>query len=79
MMSNKQGSNIKDVKIKNKLIILKLLSTNTPMSRVDLAKSTGLTKMTLSNLVTELINENMIREIESSTLNAHSSGRKPIL
>lgn len=78
-MSNKQGSNIKDVKIKNKLIILKLLSTNTPMSRVDLAKSTGLTKMTLSNLVTELINENMIREIESSTLNAHSSGRKPIL
>ena len=59
-MSNKQGSNIKDVKIKNKLIILKLLSTNTPMSRVDLAKSTGLTKMTLSNLVTELINENMI-------------------
>lgn len=72
MMSNKQGSNIKDVKIKNKLIILKLLSTNTPMSRVDLAKSTGLTKMTLSNLVTELINENMIREIESSTLNAHS-------
>lgn len=65
-----------DVKQKNKNLLLKLIIANAPISRIELAKLTGLTKMTVTNLVTELIEESLIEEAGLTTQT--SLGRKPI-
>lgn len=64
-----------DIKQKNKNLVLKLILANAPISRIELAKLTGLTKMTLSNIVSELIEEKLVEETGTTESNL---GRKPI-
>ena len=54
-MQKSSGSNNQDVKQKNRMLVLKLITVNKGVSRVDIAKMTGLSKMTVGNIVTELI------------------------
>lgn len=68
-------TNQSDVKQKNRNLLLKLIITNAPISRIELAKITGLTKMSVSNLVAELIVENLVEETGVANT---SVGRKPI-
>lgn len=77
-MNNTKGLNIKNAKIKNKLAIIHLLATNKNLSRIELSKLTGLTKMTLSNLITELIEENIVKEIVTN-IQIKTPGRNPII
>lgn len=76
------GFSIKELKTQNKMLILKLIATLGPISRVELAQKTNLTKMTVGNLVSELLAEDYICEISennSFSETSNSLGRKPVL
>ena len=79
-MTKITGSNIKDVKNHNRALILKLICTNSPFSRSQLAKTTNLAKMTLSNIVSEVISSGIIIE-QKSSIDCENApvGRRPIL
>lgn len=61
-MQKSSGSNNQDVKQKNRMLVLKLITVNKGVSRVDIAKMTGLSKMTVGNIVTELIEQGIVTE-----------------
>ena len=79
-MNSRKGANNHDVKRQNKLLILKMIATGSGFSRVEIARKTGLTKMTVGNLISELIEENLISEkgydIEGEAEGKY--GRKPV-
>lgn len=72
MRANNQAQN----KVTNKNLILKKIITSGGISRVELARFAGLTKMTVTNIVNELLAEGYITE--KSGGNIHSVGRTPI-
>lgn len=80
-MNNNKGTNNQDIKRQNKLLILKMIATGTGLSRVEIAHATGLTKMTVGNLISELMEENLICEKEGVSENETEKkyGRKPVV
>lgn len=80
-MKRQTGSNHKNIKQQNRLLILKLVAVSQPVSRVDLAHRTGLTKMTVSNIVSGLLEQEFLEEKTASpeTEGAPVQGRPPIL
>lgn len=60
----------------NRRLVLEYIVNNPPVSRADLAKHLKLTKATISNIVQELLDQNLILEIGSAKT---AMGRKPIL
>lgn len=60
----------------NRRLVLEYIVNNPPVSRADLAKQLTLTKATISNIVQDLLDQNLIREIGSAKT---AMGRKPIL
>ncbi|MDO4470629.1 MAG: ROK family transcriptional regulator [Bacillota bacterium] len=60
----------------NRRLVLEFIINNPPVSRAALAKQLSLTKATISNIVQELLEQHLIREIGSAQT---SMGRKPIL
>ncbi|MFC6600763.1 MarR family transcriptional regulator [Ectobacillus funiculus] len=63
------------VKKENKSIVLNLIMNNSPISRADIAQTSGLNKGTVSSLVAELLEEQLIYESgpgESSGADARS-------
>ncbi|WP_372728254.1 ROK family protein [Nocardioides sp.] len=64
----------------NSRALLTLLATAGPMSRADLARGTGLSRATVSNLVSTLIGTGQIAETEGrGTPHKGGSGRPPVL
>ena len=47
----------------NRRLVLEYIVNNPPISRADLAKQLQLTKATISNIVQELLDRNLILEI----------------
>jgi predicted NBD/HSP70 family sugar kinase len=72
----RKGYNNTHLKYRNRGIVLQLIA-NGPMSRIDITKRMGLTRMAISNIVGELINENYI--LEGETEENAQVGRNPIL
>ena len=70
------GDNLSDVKVKNRSLVLRLLKKKGPLSRIDLARITGLTQPTITNIVNDLLSANLLQEVGISDTKA---GRKPIL
>ncbi|MGQ9622519.1 MAG: ROK family protein [Candidatus Caldatribacteriaceae bacterium] len=70
------GDNLTDVKIKNRSLVLQLLKKKGPLSRIELARITGLTQPTITNIVNDLLSSNLLKEIGVSDT---KTGRKPIL
>ena len=72
-----KGTNLHDIRLKNRAVILKLVATEAQTSRADISQKTGLTKTTAGNVVADLINEQIICEkhVDSSE---NGMGRKPI-
>ena len=64
------------VKLNNKQIILQAIRDKAPISRADLSQMLGLTKGTISSLVSELIEENLCLE---SGPGESSGGRRPVM
>lgn len=60
----------------NRRLVLEYMINHPPISRADLAKQLTLTKATISNIVQDLLDQHLIREIGSART---SMGRKPIL
>lgn len=76
-MSNLLGSNPQDVRSRNRSVILELIAIEKQVSRAAISQKTGLTKTTVGNVVSGLIQENIICETEADT-NGFNMGRKPI-
>lgn len=76
-MSNQWvGDNLSDVKVKNRSLVLRLLKKRGLLSRIELARITGLTQPTITNIVNDLLAVNLLKEVGFSDTRA---GRKPIL
>jgi N-acetylglucosamine repressor len=78
-MSNdiKSGS-FERMKQHNQSMVLNMIRIKEPISRADIAKLTKLTKPTVSTMVSELIEKNLITE-EEATTSSVVGGRKPFL
>lgn len=61
-MASKKVTN-KEQKKHNKTLILKTIYEQSPLSRADVSRGTGLTRTTVSDLVGELIEEGYVKEI----------------
>ena len=77
-MKSDTGSNIQNVKAFNRILVLKHIATQGGVSRVDLARITGLSKMTTGNIVNELLAADLVIETDSLP-SITTYGRKPIL
>jgi glucokinase-like ROK family protein len=60
----------------NKSLVLEMIRTQGPLSRADVAQRSGLNKGTVSSLVKELIEEELVYEIGQGE---SSGGRRPVL
>jgi glucokinase-like ROK family protein len=63
------------VRRKNRAIILEVFRTHITLSRARLATETGLNPSTVSNIISELIQENLIRETDLLQSNTGRPGR----
>jgi len=78
-MSAVSGINHKKNRLQNKMLILKLIASENGISRVELSKKTGLTKMTISNLINSLIEDGLVEEDTETPVNSSGFGRNPIM
>ena len=81
--SQKIGQNHYTVRQYNRRLVLKEIACNGPISRAELSEKMGLTKAALGNIVSELIEKNLIEENPASPhqdIYAQSNiGRPPIM
>jgi predicted NBD/HSP70 family sugar kinase len=75
-MSKSQGSNIVQVKQHNRVLIMNRIVRERAISRVDLSRSTGLSKGGITQIITELLKLGLITETRSPMGNP---GRVPYL
>ena len=73
-MSNLSGSNLHDVRSRNRSVILELIAVQKQVSRAVVSRKTSLTKTTVGNVVSDLIQEKIIHETEVN-MNEISMGR----
>ncbi len=76
-MSEEQGINYRGLKTKNRALIFKMIITGKCRSRIELSRESGLTKMSVSNIVSDLINMGIVEEAHVETI--RSVGRSPII
>ena len=74
-MKNTKGS-FSLMKQMNTMLILNLIRQTGEISRIDIAKSTGLTAATVTNLTAELLEKRIIKE---HSVGESTGGRKPVL
>lgn len=78
-MSVQHGTNLTNIKEKNRALALRLIATEQSVSRADLARNMHLTKTTLGNIVSELIAKDIIREYTAPVDDSETAlGRRPI-
>ncbi len=70
------SGDLEALKRRNKTLVLSIIHQKSPISRADLTRLTRLSKVTITRLVKELIEEEMVREVG---LDVSSGGRRPIL
>lgn len=71
------AGNPEQTRILNRSLILRQLSSEDPLSRIGIAKALDISKMTVSVIISDLINEGLVDEIGEGEA-ARSGGRKPI-
>jgi len=69
----KLGTNISDIQKSNRSLVFDKLLKNSPTSRIDLARETGLNKATITNIVQNFIARGIVSETGSIT---SSNGRR---
>lgn len=70
------GTNLTSMKSHNRSLVLRVLNSMEQISRSELARVTGLTKTSITNIIHELMEEGIIYETGTQ---ASDSGRKPVL
>lgn len=76
-MPIKKGINSNDIKQTNRGLVLKMVSVESGLSRSSIAKQIGLTKMAVSNIVSELIEDGYLAETQAAPV--AGAGRNPVL
>lgn len=71
----KAGKNRSDYKKVNRGLVMKMIATGRCSTRADLTRSTGLSKMAISNIVSELIHQDLL--VETETARVEELGRSP--
>ena len=76
-----RGANHQSTKTQNRALILKLICTGSAVSRIDLSRQTGLSKMAITNLVNELLSEGYVVEGEGREMpdKGTATGRRPVV
>ncbi|MDI5939379.1 glycoside hydrolase family 3 C-terminal domain-containing protein, partial [Micromonospora sp. DH15] len=62
MQNDPQPTDLGDVRVANRAVVLRHVRVHAPCSRADIAARTGLNKATVSSLVGELIERRLVRE-----------------
>ena len=75
-MGERRGMNNTHLKNRNRGLTLQLISAGQLLSRADITKRIGLTKMTVTNIVAELIADGFV--IEKSVAETMAVGRNPV-
>lgn len=76
-MTNKSGKNLKYLRKNNMTEILKFLTINDESSRIELSKELGLSKMTITNIVADLLEKDCLVETKT-TVQLSSTGPRPM-
>lgn len=76
-MPIKKGINSYDIKQTNRGLVLKMVSIENGLSRSTIAKQIGLTKMAVSNIVAELMEDGYLTETQAAPVSG--AGRNPVL
>lgn len=76
MRGTKIGLNKQNMKTQNRRKILELIATGSCNTRIGLSKKTGLSKMTVSNIVSEMLESDVIMESEKDFTDGQ--GRNPV-
>ena len=77
-MGERRGMNNTHLKNRNRGLVLQLIACEGPLPRVEIARRVGLTKMAVSNIVSELIAEGYVEECGTAEASA-AVGRSPTL
>lgn len=77
-MLKPKGSRQQTIKEKNRALVLQAVLNRNIVSRAEIARNLGLTKTTLTNLVSELIKEGILTESETFSPEGSGMGRKSI-
>ena len=75
-MLEKAGKNSGDNRRDNRGLVLRMVATGACRTRRDLVVRTGLSKMTISNIVGEMIDGDVLRE--SEVVCSEEPGRNPV-
>lgn len=75
----KSGINLEKVKRENRSLILKCINDKGPISRKDIAETTGLTAASVTQITTHLIEDGLLTELGAISENSGTAGRKKIL
>lgn len=76
-MDHRQGRDVYDVKVENRCLVLQTIAQRPMISRAELAAATGLSKMSMSNIIGELMQLGIVCEPVNGRLEAVTAGRKP--
>ena len=71
-----RGVNHQNMIETNKFLILKTIATRGPISRIELSKETHLSKMTITSLIADFLQDGIVRECGTT---ASIAGRRPTL
>lgn len=74
---DQQGRGVNDVKKVNRRLVLRAIADTPRISRGELARKTGLSKMSMSNIISELMGLGIVREIEAGRCAQGALGRRP--
>jgi predicted NBD/HSP70 family sugar kinase len=66
-MPEPRGSNNRTVRSANRALLLRLLATSGPASRAALARQVGLTRMSITYIVQEMLAEGLVVEIDAAS------------
>lgn len=76
MTARRSGTTSRDMRHQNRLLVRDIIRLKGPISRNEIARVTGLTPPTITNVVNELLASNMVREIGPGE---STGGRRPVL
>ena len=76
-MLTAKGMNSSDLRQRNRGLVLKLVAMQEKASRISITRETGLSKMTVTNIVSELLKEQYL--IQTSSQKSSGAGRNPVL
>lgn len=75
-MTAKKGKNLEDIQRNNRSLVIRMLLRRNGLSRIELAKETGLKQATITNIINEFLALNLVRE--SGNIEDNGRGRRMI-